>query len=145
VPDLEEALQHQPVWTQQHLFSILFSCFGTGALLLSLVGLGSTLAFAIAQRRSEFGIRMALGAQRDHIIWIASKATLTTVVSGVGLGLLLNVFIQKAIRHWTPDSIAGPWVLADVTLLLLICTLALSLVLAAQAAVVHPAQTLRCE
>jgi ABC-type antimicrobial peptide transport system permease subunit len=43
----------------QRLFSILFSFFGGLALVLSLVGLASTVSFAIAQRTNEIGIRMA--------------------------------------------------------------------------------------
>jgi predicted permease len=143
--NLEEALQLQPVWAQQRLFSILFSSFALLALVLSLVGLGSTLSFAIAQRRSEFGIRMALGARRVHIVWIVSKTSLATVGGGIVAGLLLNFFTEKALQHWTPGSISGSWVLSCVPLLLLICAAATSLMLAVRAAQVNPSQTLRRE
>ena len=108
VDDLEEGLQHQPVWAQQRLFSILFSFFAALALILSLVGLASTLSFAIAQRQNELGIRMALGAQRSHIVWIVVRATLATVFSGTIVGLLLNFSLEKALRHWTPASVSDP-------------------------------------
>jgi predicted permease len=145
VDDLEEGLQHQPVWAQQRLFSILFSFFAALALILSLVGLASTLSFAIAQRQNELGIRMALGAQRSHIVWIVARATLATVASGIIVGLLLNFSLEKALRHWTPASVSAPWMLAGVTLLLLICATTTCLLPARRAANLDPAQTLRCE
>ncbi len=143
--DLEERLQHQPIWAQQRLFSILFSFFAGLALVLFLVGLASTVSFAIARRMNELGIRMALGAQRSHIVWIVIRATLATVVSGIVIGLLLNLSLERALRHWTPASITAPWMLAGVTLLLLICATISCLLPAKRAANVDPVQTLRCD
>ncbi len=143
--DLEERLQHQPIWAQQRLFSILFSFFACLALALFLVGLASTVSFAIARRMNELGIRMALGAQRSHIVWIVVRATLATVAGGIVIGLLLNLSLERALRHWTPASISAPWMLAGVTLLLLICATLSCLLPARRAANVDPVQTLRCD
>ena len=143
--DLEEWLQHQPIWAQQRLFSILFSFFACLALALFLVGLASTVSFAIARRMNELGIRMALGAQRSHIVWIVVRATLATVAGGIVIGLLLNLLLERALRHWTPASIFAPWMLAGVMLLLLICATISCLLPARRAANVDPVQTLRCD
>jgi predicted permease len=143
--DLEAGLQFQPIWVQQRLFSILFSFFACLALLLSLVGLASTVSFAIAQRTSELGIRMALGAQQSHIVWIVVRTTLITVASGVAIGLLLTLAIEKALRHWTPASFSTPWTLVAVTLLLLTCATIACLLPARRAAHIDPMQTLRCD
>lgn len=143
--DLEEGLQHQPVWVQQRLFSILFSFFGGLALVLSLVGLVSTVSFAIAQRTNEIGIRMALGAQRAHVVWIVIRVTLATVASGIVVGLGLNLGLARALRHWMPTSVTGPWMLAGVMLLLLICAAGACLLPARRAANGDPMQTLRCD
>jgi predicted permease len=145
VDDLEAGLQHDPIWAQQRLFSILFSFFAVLALILSLVGLASTLSFAIAQRKKELGIRMALGAQRSHIVWIVARATLATVASGILGGLFLNLALQKTLRHWTPASVSAPWMLAGVTLLLLVCATIACLLPARRAANADPMHTLRCE
>ena len=142
---LEDILQLQPVWTQQRLFSVLFSCFALLALVLSLVGLGSTLSFAIAQRRSELGIRIALGAQRTHIIWIVSKTSLATVGGGIMVGLLLNSLTDKALGHFSPESISSPQVVSCVAILLLICAATTSLLLSVRAANVNPSEALRSE
>jgi predicted permease len=145
VDELEEGLQHEPVWAQQHLFSILFSFFAGLALVLSLVGIASTVSFAIARRTKELGVRMALGAQRSHIVWIAAKATLATVASGIVVGLLLHLSLEQALRHWTPASAPTPWVLLSVTLLLLACATISCLLPARRAANLDPMQTLRSD
>ena len=143
--DLDETIQRQPIWMQQRLFSILFSFFACLALALSLVGLASTVSFAIALRINELGIRMALGAQRSHVVWIVARATLATVASGIIIGLLLNLSLEKVLRHWTPASISAPWMLAAVTLLLLVCATIACLLPARRAAKIDPMQTLRCD
>jgi predicted permease len=145
VDELEEVLQHQPILMQQRLFSILFSFFAVLALILASVGLASTVAFAVTRRMKELGIRMALGAQRSHIVWIVVRATMATVACGIAVGLLLNLSVVKVIQHWAPGSVSAPWVLAPVTLLLLICATIACLLPARQAASVDPIKTLRCD
>jgi ABC-type antimicrobial peptide transport system permease subunit len=145
VDELEEGLQHEPVWAQQRLFSILFSFFAGLALVLSLVGIASTVSFAIARRTKELGVRMALGAQRSHIVWITVRATLVTVTSGIIVGLLLHLSLEQALRHWTPASAPTPWVLLSVTLLLLGCATISCLLPTRRAANLDPMQTLRSD
>jgi predicted permease len=145
IDDLEEWLQGQPIWMQQRLFSILFSFFAGLALVLASVGLASTVTFAVTRRMKELGIRMALGAQRSHIVWIVVRTTLGTVASGIAVGVLLNLSLVKLLQHWSPGSVTAPWVLAPVTLLLLICATIACLLPARQAANVDPIKTLRCD
>jgi predicted permease len=145
VDDLEDVLQRQPIWTQQRLFSILFSFFAGLALILSLIGVASTVSFAVARRKNELGIRMALGAQRSHIVWIAVRTTLATVASGIIVGFVFNLALEKVVRHWTPGSIFAPWMVAGVALLLLICTTISCLLPTKRAANLDPMETLRCE
>jgi predicted permease len=145
IETLEDVLQHQPIWTQQRLFSILFSFFAGLALILSLVGLGSTVSFAAARRTNEIGIRVALGAQRSHIIWIVVRATLVTVTSGIVVGVVLNLAFAKMLQHWTPGSVFSTWMVAGVALVLLVCAASACLLPAKRAANADPTQTLRCE
>jgi predicted permease len=141
--DLEETLQYQPLWSQQRLFSILFAFFACLALALSLVGLSSTVVFAVSRRMSELGIRMALGAQRWNIVWLVMRTTSITVLSGIAVGLLLNLALQRLLRHWTPASIQTPLILAGITLLLIASAVVACLPPLKRAANVDPAQTLR--
>ncbi len=145
VADLEEGLQHQPIWAQQRVFSILFSFFASLALMLSLVGLASTLSFAVARRRNELGIRMALGAQRSHVVWIVAKTTLATVIGGIAAGLSLSLSLQKLFQNWTLSSMPSPWILTGVTILLIISATIACFLPARRAANVDPMESLRCE
>jgi predicted permease len=145
VDELEEGLQHEPVWAQQRLFAILFSFFAGLALALSLVGTASTVSFAIARRTKELGVRMALGAPRSHLVWIVVRATLATVAGGIALGLLLYLSLEQALRHWTPASAPTPAVLLSVTLLLLLCAAIACLLPTRRAVHLDPMQTLRSD
>jgi predicted permease len=142
---LETVLQHQPLWMQQRLFSILFSFFAGLALVLSLVGIASTVSFAVARRTNELGVRIALGAQRSHIVWIVTRTAFVTVAGGVIAGLLMNLALQKALQHWTPASVTAPWVFAAVTLFLIISAALACLLPAKRAADIDPMQTLRSQ
>jgi predicted permease len=71
----------------ERLTAALASLFGTIAALLSAVGLYGLLAYIVAQRRREIGIRMALGAQIVDIGLLIGRTAFAMVVGGMGLGL----------------------------------------------------------
>jgi ABC-type antimicrobial peptide transport system permease subunit len=145
IGELDEVLEHQPIWMQQRLLSILFSFFGGLALALSLFGIASTVLFSTTRRKNELGIRMALGARRGHIIWTISRTTLSTIACGIFTGLFLNVFLRKLLEHWMPGNNPDIWIFAPVTALLLGGSAIACLVPAARAAYVNPMQTLRSD
>jgi putative ABC transport system permease protein len=67
---------------------VLFSSFGILGLLLAGVGIYGVMAFTVAQRTQEFGVRMALGAQRSRVLGLVLKegALLAAVGAAIGLG-----------------------------------------------------------
>ena len=121
VLDLNQWIERQPEYQQQRLFSILFGLFSGLALALALVGLYSVVSYSVAQRTNEFGVRMALGAQRTHIFWIVSRNVGITVSCGLAAGLIVFAELRKLLLHWTQNTDASPLILAAVAVLFLVC------------------------
>jgi ABC-type antimicrobial peptide transport system permease subunit len=74
-------------WAQERLFATLSSFFGLLAVMLAAIGLYGVMAYSVARRRNEIGIRMALGAQRRDVIRLALRESLLLVALGAGIGL----------------------------------------------------------
>src|ERR1700738_2063209 len=125
VEDLSVWISEEPEWQQDHLVSWIFGLFAVLGLALAAVGLYSVVSYTVAQRTNEFGIRMALGAQRGHVLEIVFTATVVSVGSGIGAGLLLALALHKVLSHWAEGSSRDPLILLAVTLLLtLVATIA---------------------
>jgi predicted permease len=93
VPVVNIRTQEQMVNQVLHLertFALLSSVFGGLALGLACVGVYGTIAYTVAQRTNEIGIRMALGAQRGKILEMVLRETLSVVAIGVAVGLPLS-------------------------------------------------------
>jgi predicted permease len=73
--------------TQERMMATLASGFGVLALLLACIGLYGLLAYSVARRTKELGIRMALGAQRRGVIAMVVRNAVTLVLVGIALGL----------------------------------------------------------
>lgn len=71
--------------------------FGVLAVLLSAVGLYSVMAYVVSQRTREVGIRMALGANRSHVLKMITKQGMWLAGVGVGIGLLLALALVRVL------------------------------------------------
>jgi len=78
--------------------SMLYVCFAGVALLLAAIGIYGVMAFAVAQRTHEIGLRMALGASRDHVLGLILKEGIMLAAIGLGLGLVGACFVGRAMR-----------------------------------------------
>ncbi len=76
----------------------LFVSFATVALLLAAIGIYGVMAFAVAQRTHEIGLRMALGASQDHVLGLILKEGILLAVIGLGVGLVGACFVGRAMR-----------------------------------------------
>jgi putative ABC transport system permease protein len=124
----------------------MFVTFGLLSLVLAAVGLFSVIAYNVAQRTHEFGVRVALGAQARDVARLMIGQGLR--VSGVGLAIGVVValwagrFIQPLLFEESPRD---PAVFAVVAASLLVVALLASLVPALRATRVDPASALRAD
>jgi ABC-type antimicrobial peptide transport system permease subunit len=143
--DLEHWISDQPEWQQEHLVAWLFGAFAVLALALAAVGLYSVVSYTVEQRTNEFGIRMALGAQRGHVLSIVFRSMLVSVGSGILAGVVLVLALNKLLAQWATGSSRNPLILLAVMLLLgAVSALACALP-ARRASDVDPMTALRCE
>ncbi len=80
-------LQTEEALRQEKLVAQLVSFFGLLGLLLCCVGLYGIMAHAVVRRTNEIGVRMALGAERSHIVWLVLRESLLLVALGLVVGL----------------------------------------------------------
>ena len=71
------------------LVAQLCTFFGGLAAVLVCIGLYGLMSYGVARRTNEFGVRLALGAGRQHVLWIVIRETLGLVIAGIALGLAL--------------------------------------------------------
>ncbi len=94
------------------LIAMLSAGFGLLATVLASVGLYGVMAFVVARRRKEMGLRLALGADPSHVVWLVMKEVLLLlgiglavgVPAAVGLGRLVGI---AALRHSAERSVDG--------------------------------------
>ncbi|MGA8741882.1 MAG: ABC transporter permease [Terracidiphilus sp.] len=141
---LSEAIERDAQYSRQRLFSVLFGVFSAMALGLALVGIFSVVAYSVAQRTTEFGIRLALGAPRAHALWVAARIALVSVAAGIVLGLAVDSFLGVVLAHWMENVFAVGGLFAAAALLALGALLA-CLLPARHTIAVPPAEVLRYE
>jgi predicted permease len=73
--------------TRDRMLTRLSGVFGALAALLACIGIYGTMAYAVAGRTREIGIRMALGAQQGNVVWMVLRESLLLVAIGVAIGL----------------------------------------------------------
>jgi predicted permease len=80
---------------RERLLAMLSSFFGCLALLLVCVGLYGLMAYSVARRTGEIGVRMALGARRGHITWLVFRETFCLTMAGIAAGLPLGLWAAR--------------------------------------------------
>jgi macrolide transport system ATP-binding/permease protein len=97
--------------SQERTFAYLCACFAALALAISCVGLYGTMAYSVARRTNEIGIRMALGAQRQRIVWMVLREVFVLGAVGLVIGLAVawatSRFVESflfGIKHNDPWS-----------------------------------------
>jgi hypothetical protein len=143
--DLDTWISNGQEWQQEHLAAWIFGVFGGLALALAAVGLYSVVSYTVAQRTNEFGIRMALGAHRGHVLRIVFTSTLGSVGSGIGVGLALTLGLNTVLAQWAKGNSRDPIILLAGALLLSFVSGIACAIPAWHASKVDPMTALRCE
>jgi putative ABC transport system permease protein len=76
---------------QERLLALLSAFFGGLALLLAMIGLYGTLSYLVTQRQTEFGVRMALGAQPGSILRLVMRDVVAVLAGGLAAGLCITL------------------------------------------------------
>lgn len=130
----------------ERTFAQLCGGFAVLALVIACVGLYGTMAYTVARRTSEIGIRMALGAMRGGIVWMVLREVLAVAAIGVALGLgaawATTRFVESYLFGMKQHD---PGVLVGSVLVLLTAAAAAGCVPAWRAARIDPLDALRHE
>jgi predicted permease len=131
---------------QQRAVASLAGLFGIIALILAAVGLYGVTAYAVAQRTTEIGLRMALGADRGNVVQLVLGRAFRNVVIGLVIGIPLAIGAGRlmaaqlyGVVHWDPVA------LSLATISLATCAFIAAIIPAARAASIDPMKALRTE
>jgi len=124
----------------------LLTAFAGLALVLAAIGLYGLLAYDVAQRRLEIGVRMALGARRGAVVRMVLGRALRLATAGAAIGLLASLGLAQLLRSQLFEvSPADPATLATVTGTLLLVALLAATIPARRATCIDPATALRAQ
>ncbi len=100
----------------ERLVASLSTVFGALATLLASIGLYGVMAFTVARRTREIGIRMALGAFRRDVVWMVMREVLALVTAGAAAGVAISLALSRTVQSQLFGIGAGdPWTLATAT------------------------------
>jgi putative ABC transport system permease protein len=139
---VRDAMREAVAPTRFYLVSMII--FGGLALTLACVGLYGVVACIVSRRDREIGIRIALGARRDHVIRLVLAHGVRPAIAGVALGILLTLAAGRVAESLLFQvSPRDPLILVTTSLVLALVSVAASLVPALRASRTDPAATLR--
>lgn len=130
----------------ERLVASLSAVFSGLATLLAVIGLYGVMAYTVARRTREIGIRMALGALQGNVVWLVMREVLILIGVGVAVGVALALALSGLVR----SQLYGlephdPVTLISSTLLLTVCAGLAAFVPAFRASRVDPTNALRYE
>ena len=128
------------------LIALLSAGFGLLATVLASIGLYGVMAFIVARRRKELGIRLALGAEPSGVLWIVMKEVLLLLVIGLAIGVPaaigLGRYVSSQLYGIQPND---PWIAVSTVALLAVVSSAAGMIPATRASKIDPILALRYE
>jgi putative ABC transport system permease protein len=131
---------------RERLLALLSGFFGALSLLLSAIGLYGVVSYGVGARRTEIGIRMALGASQFRVVWLVVRRVALLVTLGVLVGVPISVWGMQSVSALLFGLQAhDPTTYLSAVVVLMAVGVAASWVPARRAARINPAITLRAE
>lgn len=141
-----ESYLHRYGYAEPEFGLITLGAFAGIGLALAIVGVFSVMAYSVSLQRHEIGVRMALGAQRGHILRMVLGRGLALIVTGIIIGLTASVGLTRFLDSeiWGVSA-TDPWTFAGVSLVILAVGLAACALPSHSASRVDPMVALRYE
>ncbi len=128
------------------LIALLSAGFGLLATILASIGLYGVMAFVVARRRKELGLRLALGAERGSVLWLVMREVLVLLSIGLAVGIPtaigLGRYVSSQLYGIEPND---PWIAGTTVVLLAAVSAAAGLIPAHRASRIDPILALRYE
>jgi predicted lysophospholipase L1 biosynthesis ABC-type transport system permease subunit len=128
------------------LIALLSAGFGLLATLLASIGLYGVMAFIVARRRKELGIRLALGAEPKGVVWIVMREVLILLTIGLAVGIPVAIglgrYVSSQLYGIQPND---PFIAVSTVVLLAVVSVAAGLIPAGRASRIDPVLALRYE
>lgn len=132
--------------SQERLYASLLSGFGAVALFIACLGIYGALAYLVARRTSEIGIRMALGARQSEVMKLVVREFLIPVALGLATGLAAAYPLTRIIASMLFGiSRSDPWTIAAAAFAMFLAAAAAAFFPARRASRIDPMRTLRYE
>ena len=133
-------------FTQDRLVAGLTTLFSLLALALASVGLYGVIAFFVARRTGEIGIRIAMGASRTGVVSLVLRSIVSPILIGVVVGIAGSLYVGRiAATMLYRVSAHSPWAYVGATLALGLCATVAAIIPARRAASINPIEALRTE
>ena len=126
--------------------SVILAGFAGIGLVLAVMGIYGVIAYLVAQRTQEIGIRLALGAPRSAVMWLVSSQGLHMAMAGVAIGLVGSALAARSLASLLYGiSSLDPMTLGSASVALIAIALAACALPARRAAKIDPMRALRTE
>jgi predicted permease len=131
---------------QERTFAMLCTAFALLAVAIACVGLYGTMAYSVARRTNEIGIRMALGAERKRMIWMVLREVFVMSAVGLAIGLPIALATSKFVKSFLFEMQPNdPWAISGAAVVLVLAALAAGYGPAWRASRIDPWNALRHE
>lgn len=132
--------------SQWRLLNFLLGTFGILALTLAAVGLYGVLSHSIARRTREIAVRLAMGAERDHTVWLILRQALVLVAIGLSIGIATALAGIRILRNFVAElGPADPMIFLIPAFVIVVASLFACAVPAYQITRLEPMEALRHE